>query len=209
MSIKRIKPAYFLGTPNLTDPKVLGSKVDEMIVAINDLEPVLNEKVYVSEMFNTMPFELTPTLVPTATKIINKIEGGFPAASLNGYKVVGTVDVSDSSVIQIYLGSVILGQNWFGIFPFKTSGNVSAYDDNYGLDIQSSFSNSAYFTDSDDSYTYPVEMCTIANEYVTSSQVDLYLIIASSTFVGNIQGEVSFEYEFLVPEDTTVDFIIY
>ena len=35
MSIKRIKPAYFLGASNITDPKVLGSKVDEMIVQQN------------------------------------------------------------------------------------------------------------------------------------------------------------------------------
>ncbi len=209
MSIKRIKPAYFLGTPNLTDPKVLGSKVDEMIVAINDLEPVLNEKVYVSEMFNMGAFYLTPTLVPTATKIINAIEGGFPSASLNGYKVTGMVEIDGVTDIQIYLGSVILGQNWFGITPFKVSGSVSAYDDYFGLYKQSSFSDGAYFTDDNDTYAYKVDECSIASDYVSPTEVDLYLIITAASFVGNIQGLVSFEYEFLVPEETTVNFIIY
>ena len=41
MAVKRIKPAYFLGT-NINDPKVLGSKVDEIILAVNDITVPVN-----------------------------------------------------------------------------------------------------------------------------------------------------------------------
>lgn len=35
--VTKIKPAYFLGQPNLTNPKVLGSKVEEIIEALNEV----------------------------------------------------------------------------------------------------------------------------------------------------------------------------
>lgn len=207
MSIKRIKPAYFLGTPNLTDPKVLGSKVDEMIVAINDLEPLLDERVYVSEMFNTAPFYITPTLVPTATKIINKIEGSYPGTALVGYKVTGMVDVEDYPV-NIYLGS-LLPEDMYLMMPFKVSGLVNAYDDNFGLYQNSSLASGAYFEDTDDGIAKPVELCSIATEYISATQTDLYLVVTAPAFAGDIRGTVSFEYEFLIPENKTIDFIIY
>lgn len=88
MEVKRIKPAYFSGT-FINDPKVLGSKVDEIIVAVNNMSANSESKTYVSAIDNLYePKKASINITTSATK---------------NYIILGNVDSADVVEVDFYL----------------------------------------------------------------------------------------------------------
>lgn len=163
-------------------------------------------------IYDVYPWPVTPTMVPTCTKVIDT--PAFPtmfAANLVGYKVSGTYDLSENSTFVVeYIGTVenVNGNTLFGL-PWKTSGSVGAFVNvPFPSPLISAFANGATIAD-DNNDPVPAELMTIAVDFYAADAADLYLIVASNTAFDAMYATISFENEFLDIKGETLKFTIY
>lgn len=173
----------------------------------------MENNTFKTGIYDMYPFPVTPSMLPTCTKIEDT--PGFPtmfAANLVGYKVSGVyeLDSANSTTIVEYLGTIETtdGSN-LNMFPWKTSGTVTSSPNGpFPTPIVCAFANGATIED-DNGDAVPAELMTIAIDQYSFDGADLYLVAASSTAVDTILGDASFEYEFLTIEGTPIKFTIY
>lgn len=163
-------------------------------------------------IYDNFPFPIGyPVMLKTCTKVIDTpASPTFIAVDLQGWKVVGSIEINDGIPFDVlYLGSVEFGNNNFwDIFPWKTTGTVYTFDDDNSIDIYSAFTNGAIVFDNNAFAT------TKADFYITTDYypggVDLYLTYNCTDPGAQLTGSVaSFEFEFLHPTTSTPTFIQY
>lgn len=173
----------------------------------------VENNTYRAGIFDQYPFYVTPSMIPTCTKVEDT--PAFPtffASNLVGYKVGGAYDLNSQgdTVVVEYLGTVEStdGASLF-LFPFKTSGTVTAYVNvPFPSPFVSTFANGAIVED-ENGDAKPAEIMTIALYQYSPIAADIYLVATSATAFGQIYGDAAFEFEFLIPEGREIKFTIY
>ena len=178
----------------------------------NKIAEICTEQPLKTGIYDDYPWAVTPTMVPTCTKVIDT--PAFPtafAANLVGYKVSGTYDLNENNTFVVeYIGTVenVNGNNIFGL-PWKTSGSVGAFVNvPFPSPFVGAFANGATIAD-DNEDAVPAELMTIAIDFYAPDAADLYLVVASNTAVDAMYATISFENEFLDIEGETLKFTIY
>jgi hypothetical protein len=179
---------------------------------------------FTTGVYNAFPWAVTPTVIESCTKLINT--GGMTnITSFTGHKVAGTYYLLNDNFISAYIGTIELfsfdGEFDPGSFlSWTTSGSVVAQADDILPDssVTSPFANGALVWDIDNAVTIPVDLLNIVVYEVPPVeigpniplQIDLYLKIAAGAAGGaGISGIISFEGEFLIPTEYTVNFVQY
>jgi hypothetical protein len=151
------------------------------------------ESAYKTNIFENYPYAIEPSMLKTCTSIEQIGNGMFPLGEkLQTYKIGGALSLSDeSSADIIYLGTI---DNLNFSIPWKLSGSVDAYDDNFGTYIQSALATGAFMTDLSTGLTVSTGLVSILTEYFPGG-MDLYLVYFANT-LNNIEATISFEFEF-------------
>jgi hypothetical protein len=177
---------------------------------IRDLVECHNADAYSTPVYDIFPYIAKPTMVKSCTTIDST---SVETLNMETYKIGGIVYIPNTkSVGVIYLGSVdattVNGSPFSVQGPWKISGSVDAYDGSLDMSVGSSLASGAFLTDTDSGETVATDMLTIMASYYTPGAFDLYLVYAA-TSVKQVEGVVSFEYEFLVNKDSIVNFNFY
>lgn len=160
------------------------------------------ESAYKTNIFVNYPYAVEPSMLKTCTSIEQIGNGMFPPGNnLQVYKIGGTLSLNDeSSADIIYLGTI---DNLNFSIPWKLSGSVDAYDDNFGTYIQSALATGASVTDTSLNIIASTDLISIMPQYFPGG-MDLYLVYVADT-INNIDATISFEFEFAtVNSDTPV-----
>jgi len=118
------------------------------------------------------------------------------------YAVSGTISVQTNASFW-YIGTISANEPLNGTLPWKVTGTVYAFDDSLpgGSWLQTGLCDGARFGDTNGG-SVQADYCTIIEDYnSTPGSIDLYLAVNSLAAIGDIFGNVSFQYEFFV-EDT-------
>lgn len=180
-------------------------------LAHKPITEICTEQPYKTGILDDFPWIVTPTMVSTCNKVIDT--PAFPTAlpiNLQGYKVVGSLTLPATTPPYIeYIGSVEINSLSFPtLIPWKTDGDILAYDDNYGEFLSSAFANGAYVTDDTNDETIQANRVSIMLSPYSPTGVDLFLIIEVSSATGDIYADsISFEYSFFTDEKAIVNFI--
>jgi hypothetical protein len=154
-------------------------------------------------IFDNYPFAIGyPVLNKTCTQVIDT--PAFPTAlpvNLQGWKVSGSVTIAeDTNSDIIYLGTVENVSN-FSNFPWKISGTVYTYDAAADIDIYNALANGALMHDLNNSINQPVDILFVPTPF--PGGFDLFLTYFTTDITAELDGTISFEYEFL--QDITVE----
>jgi hypothetical protein len=179
-------------------------------IKFEDLQAQLAVKNVLETTLFAFPFNYV--VVPVMQKTNDVLTGPSfffgNTATLNAYVVSGTVAVQTNSNFW-YIGTVSADVPLYGTLPWKVTGTVYAFDDSLpggGGWLQTGLSDSARFSDTNGG-TVQADYCTIIEDYnSTPGSIDLYLAVNSSSAVGDIYGNVSFQYEFFIDESINVTF---
>ena len=170
-----------------------------------------NDNVYNTGIFDEYPWIIQPTMVPSCTKINDYPV--FPtafASNLEGYKIVGTTFMYDQAYYVEYIGTVEITDegsfSGFGLLPWKTSGTVTAFDDNLGQYSVSAFANGALIQNATSLGIEASKVMTIVFEPVSPTQYDFYLLAAAGGGTNMNAEAISFQFEFVAIEGATVTF---
>lgn len=172
----------------------------------------VENNTYRTGIFDLFPFYVTPSMIPTCTRVEDT--PAFPtlfASNLVGYKIGGAYDLNeDDTVVVEYLGTVEStdGASLF-LLPFKSTGTATAYVNvPFPSPFVSAFANGAIIQD-DNGDAKPAEIMTIALDQFSPIALDIYIVASSATAVDRMSAEVAFEFEFLIPEGREIKFTIY
>jgi hypothetical protein len=151
-----------------------------------------------------------PVMTKTTTKVIDT--PGFPTSNpidLQGWKISGTFDIPyQVAAGSMYLGSVEFSDYWnWPFMPWKTTGTVYTYNNNTGEEIYTPLSNGALVYDYDSADTVSTEMYIVADYYDTGA--DFYLVYRGPSPSNELDGTISFQYEFLHNAADTPKFYYY
>jgi hypothetical protein len=154
-------------------------------------------------IFDNYPFAIGyPVLLKTCTQVIDT--PAFPTAlavNLQGWKVSGSVTINEATNSDIiYLGTVENISN-FSNFPWKISGTVFSYDAAVDIDIYNALANGALMHDLNNSINQPVDILFVPTAF--PGGFDLFLTYFTTDVTAELEGTISFEYEFL--QDSTVE----
>jgi hypothetical protein len=151
-------------------------------------------------------FPFNYVVAPIMQETYNKLSGPsfFFGNTINNksYTISGIISVQTNANFW-YIGTISANQPLTGNLPWKVTGTVYAYDDSLpaGTWVQTGLCDGARFGDTAGG-TVQSDYCTIVEDYdSTPGSIDLYLAVNSFAAVGDIFGNVSFQYEFFV-EDT-------
>lgn len=148
-------------------------------------------------------------VAPRMKETVNTISGTsfFFGNTLNlkSYKISGKIAVNTNFTFW-YIGTVSANVPLNGDLPWKVSGVVEAFDDFTGNWLQTGLSDGARVGDTAGG-TVNADFCTIMEDYnSTPGSIELYLAVASTTAVGDIFGNVAFEYDIFVDESINLEF---
>jgi hypothetical protein len=168
-----------------------------------------NDTLYTG-IFDNYPFPIGyPVILKTCTKVIDT--PAFPtflAVNLQGWKVTGSVQLVDNSFQGvIYLGTVENTGNAIENFPWKINGTVFTFDQAGGIEIQNTLANGALMHDVNNSINQPVNIIFVPVYF--SGGFDLFLAYDTVDLTAELQGVISFEYEFLQDLDIEPTFTYY
>ena len=127
--------------------------------------------------------------------------------NLKSYKIVGKIAVGTN--FQFWpIGTISANVPLNGDFPWKVSGVVEAFDDVTGNWLQTGLSDGARFSDTAGG-TADAIFCTIMEDYnSTPGSIELFLAVGSSSVVGDIYGNVAFQYEIFIDESINLVFTV-
>lgn len=151
------------------------------------------DSAYKTNIFEKYPYVVEPSMLKTCTSAEQIGNGVFPLGEkIQTYKIGGALSLSDQpSANIIYLGSV---EDFNIAFPWKLTGVVDAYDDDFGAYIQSALATGAFMTDVSTGLTVSTGLISILTEYFPGG-MDIYLVYFANT-LNNIDATISFEFEF-------------
>jgi hypothetical protein len=160
------------------------------------------ESAYKTNIFENYLYVIEPSMLKTCTSIEQIGNGMFPLGEkLQTYKIGGALDLSDESSVEInYLGTI---DNLNFSIPWKLTGIVDAFDNDFGTYIQSALATGAFMTDLSTGLIVSTDLISIITQYFPGG-MDLYLVYVADT-INNIDATISFEFEFAtVDSDTPV-----
>jgi len=148
---------------------------------------------YKTSIFETYPYAILPSMLKTCTSVKQTGNGMFPLnEKLDGYKIGGAISLNNVLPNDlVYLGTL---ENTNTELPWKLTGSVTAFDDNFNNNLITALANGAYVTDTQTMLTVSSEMYILHDAYSTG--IDFYLVWGASTS-NTIIAEVTFEIEFL------------
>ena len=179
--------------------------IDVLAADINLLLP--NENNYNLEVLYGSPWVLKPSMVKTSLEINDTYATTQPIHTFTGYKVVGALSFNGSNNYVQYLGTVNSSNS---LYSWINKGSVYVFGDQILLNthLVSAFTPGALVYDESTTNYVPADYMNILVDQAVPGEFDLYMIIASTTTVNNIAIDfVSFEFEFMVPTNSTVNFI--
>ena len=188
-----------------------GDKYQSYVVPFGSAVAELEGNVLRTGIYDEPPFAIGyPVMHKTTTKVIDTPAAPtFISVDLQGWKVSGSVDISDGVAADaIYLGSIEFDSiPFWSVFPWKTSGQVYAYDDDNGEDVYTPLANGAFVWDDNN---YEITTCDfyITLDYYPGG-LDIYLIYRGPSPANEIYATASFQFEFLHPSTSTPTFIYY
>jgi hypothetical protein len=155
------------------------------------------------------PFSYVVT--PVMTEGIDTITGDNfffgNTVNLKSYKILGKIAVGTNFNLWP-IGTISANVPLNGDLPWKVTGVVEAFDDVTGNYLQTGFADGARVADTAGG-TVNADFCTIMEDYnSTPGSIELYLAVASSFAVGDIYGNVAFEYEIYVDESINLVFTV-
>ena len=192
-----------IGIPDARrDDKYLTCAIDKKDLIAEHLETTL------------FAFPFNYAVVPTMQETGNTISGPsfFFGNELNfkSYVVSGMISVQTNASFW-YIGTLSGSEPLTGNLPWKVTGTVFAFDDSLpggGGWLQTGLCDGARFGNTNGG-TVQSDFCTIIEDYnSTPGSIELYLAVNSPTIIGDIFGNVAFQYEFFVDENVDVTFTI-
>lgn len=194
-----------IGTPNSVTEISIGSN-NKWVATI--VPETVNTPIY-----QTYPYIITPNLIKTQNELSTGF--GFYGIGFTGYKMSGTVELSNETDYFIYVGSIETESFSYGDFvPSKISGVATAYN---GVSyIQNALGYTIELVDST-SILVQTAFEVIADPYsyvngdgITISGLDIFInAYPLNVFTGNLTGVISYEYDFLMPLGVTPTFYLY
>ena len=173
----------------------------------------VENNTYKAGIYDIFPWIIEPSMIPTCTRVEDTPAAPtLLAVNLVGYKIGATTTVNNDNYVVEYIGTVETNNGLpGGYLPWKTSGNVTTFGDGYVNNVSSAFASGALVRSLGDGDSYvPADYMGIYVEQIDPGVWDLYLVVASTTALDNIVADIiSFEYEFLVPENSDIKFTIY
>ena len=163
---------------------------------------ILDTPVY--QFFGPVPYVVVPKMIETHTVITGQTPFGNKITT-KGYKIAGKIAVQTNTNFW-YIGTISANVYLNGDLPWKVSGGVEAFDDASTTWFQTGLADGARFSDTAGG-TAQAEFCTIVEDYnAVPGSIVLFLAVSSSTAVGDIYGNVSFEYDILVDKSVNLSF---
>lgn len=161
-------------------------------------------------IYDSYPFAIgVPVMLKTCTQVIDT--PAFPtflAINLQGWKVAGSVSIiNNASNDVIYLGTV-QNASFFSGFPWKVSGSVYTYDDSNGTNIYSALANGAKLFDLNNNVVVNTDIY-ITVDYFGPDAFDIYLVYDQTDPSAELDGIISFEFEFLNDASVEPTFTVY
>jgi hypothetical protein len=151
------------------------------------------------------PYIVAPRMKETVNTISGENYFLGNQVNLKSYKISGKIAVNTNFTFW-YIGTVSANVPLNGDLPWKVSGVVEAFDDFTGNWLQTGLSDGARVGDTAGG-TVNADFCTIMEDYnSTPGSIELYLAVASTTAVGDIFGNVAFEYDIFVDESINLEF---
>ena len=151
------------------------------------------------------PYIVAPRMKETVNTISGENYFLGNQVNLKSYKISGKIAVNTNFTFW-YIGTVSANVPLNGDLPWKVSGVVEAFDDVTGNWLQTGLSDGARVGDTAGG-TVNADFCTIMEDYnSTPGSIELYLAVASTTAVGDIFGNVAFEYDIFVDESINLEF---
>lgn len=199
-----------------SDLIAVGTKQSQVIgdykptaIKFEDLQAQLETKNVLETTLFAFPFNYVavPIMQETSTILTGPTLFFGNTLTFKSYVVSGIISVQTNANFW-YIGTVSADQPIYGTLPWKTTGTVFAYDDSLpGTGwLQTGLSDGARFGDTNGG-TVQADYCTIVEDYnSTPGSVDLYLAVNSSAAIGDIFGNVSFQYEFFLEDTLNVTF---
>lgn len=187
-----------------------GDKYQTYVVPFGSAVAELQGDVLRTGIYDNFPFPIGwPVMTKTTTKVIDTpASPTFVAVDLQGWKISGTVEILQGvAANSFYIGSVEFTNNFFPIFPWKTSGTVFAYDDDNNEAVYTALGNGAFLWDADNTQITKADFYFTVDDY--SGGVDIYLVYRGTDPSDELYGNVSFQFEFLHPTSETPTFIYY
>lgn len=177
-------------------------------VLANDINLLLpNENKYDLEVLYGSPWALKPIMVKTSLEINNTYATTQPIPTFTGYKVVGALSFNGSNSYVQYLGTISSSN---GLYSWINKGSVYVFGDQILLNthLVSAFTPGALVRDETTNNYVTADYMNILEDQAIPGEFDLYMVIASTNTVNNITMDiVSFEFEFMVPTNSIVNFI--
>jgi hypothetical protein len=128
--------------------------------------------------------------------------------TFKSYVISGIISVQTNASFW-YIGTISGDVPLNGNLPWKVSGTAFAFDDSLpggGGWLQTGLSDGARFGDTNGG-SVQADYCTIVEDYnSTPGSIDLYLAVNSLAAIGDIFGNVAFQYEFFVEDTITLSF---
>jgi hypothetical protein len=164
-------------------------------------------------IYDQYPFIVTPSMKDACLTIIDTpAYPTFFPTNLESRKIYGVVDLSNvNNADSFYLGTV---ESSNATFPFaffgpnKVTGQVSAYNDDWGMYKSSALADGVTVQDAVTGTPVDTSLMTIMYDEFAPGQFDMYLVWQANTS-NKIIAVVSFEYELLFTEGSDVTFTIY
>jgi hypothetical protein len=193
----------------------LNKTISSLNLILADIEDsvnaIISENTYNTSVYETYPYIITPTLVQTTT-FINNTGNGMFTSNLQGFKVGGTIDLAGQASYSEYVGTVTYEGSMFGMAPYKTTGSVTYIDNLFSIPITNALGTFNNILDTGGGSTYcQIYFIQFPNVVGSTVEVDIVMYVdqtSLATVVGDMEGIVSFEYEFLLEEGITPTFNI-
>jgi hypothetical protein len=179
--------------------------IDVLAANVNLLLP--NENNYNLEGLFGAPWFLKPSMVKTSLEINDTYATTQPQPTFTGYKVVGALQFTGGNPYVEYLGTV---ESSNGLYSWINKGSVYVFGDQIVLNthLVSAFTPGALVKDETTNNYVTADYMNILVDQTVPGEFDLYMIIASTATVNNIAIDfVSFEFEFMIPTNSIVNFI--
>lgn len=196
-----------IGTPNSVTEISIGSNNKWVATVVPE---TVNTPIY-----DIYPYIITPNLIKTQNELSSFTGFGFYGLGFTGYKMSGTIELSNETDYFIYVGSIETEDFSYGDFvPSKISGVATAYDGatyiqnalGYTIELVDSTSTlvQTAFEVIADPYSY------VNGDGITISGLDIFInAYPLGLSTGNVTGVISYEYDFLMPLGVTPTFYLY
>lgn len=179
-------------------------------IKFEDLQAQLAAKNVLETTLFAFPFNyvVVPIMQETPTILTGPSFFFGNTLTYKSYVVSGMIAVQTNSNFW-YIGTLSADVPLNGTLPWKVTGTAFAFDDSLpggGGWLQTGLSDSARFGDTNGG-TVQADYCTIVEDYnSTPGSIELYLAVNSSSAIGDIFGNVAFQYEFFLDEPINLTF---